>query len=90
MLHDANCTGDCDAFKGIAYRNLAKLYMLDTTQTQYGDVLVASTKAIWSSARDTTSNVFASDWTGGAPTHTSLAADASAVIALNIAAEDGL
>jgi predicted alpha-1,6-mannanase (GH76 family) len=90
VLHDDNCTGDCDAFKGVAYRNLAKLFELDTTQSQYGDVLVASANAIWGSARDTKECVFGSDWTSSAPAHVSLGADASAVIALNVAAADGL
>jgi predicted alpha-1,6-mannanase (GH76 family) len=89
VLYDHPCTGDCDAFKGIAFRNLMKLYEMDKTQTQYGDVLAASAKAIWSSARDTSANVFGTQWAGGAPTATSLAADASAVMSLNVAAEFG-
>jgi predicted alpha-1,6-mannanase (GH76 family) len=90
ILHDDHCTGDCDAFKGIAFRNLAKLYVLDRTQSQYGAVLHASASAIWDAARNTQDDVFASDWAGGAPSQTSLAADASAVMALNLAAEDAL
>jgi predicted alpha-1,6-mannanase (GH76 family) len=85
-----HCTGDCDAFKGIAFRFLMKLYGLDEKQTQYGAVLKASVRAIWYEARNDSTNVFASSWTGGAPKNTSLAADASAVMALNLAAENGL
>jgi predicted alpha-1,6-mannanase (GH76 family) len=90
VLHDEQCTGDCDAFKGIAFRYLAKLFALDRTQSQYGSVLHASAKAIWSSARNAREGTFASDWSDGARASTTLAADASAVIALNLAAEDGL
>ncbi len=90
ILHDAGCTGDCDAFKGIGFRFLTKLYALDTHQTQYRTVLTASARAIWSSARNTHSNTFASDWSGPSHPHTSLAADASAVMSLNLAAEHSL
>ncbi len=90
ILHDDHCSGDCDAFKGIAYRFLTKLYELDTQKTQYGDVLHASARAIWGGARDVHTNLFASDWGAGPPKSTSLAADASAVMALNLAAEHGL
>jgi len=86
----AGCHGDCDMFKGIAFRFLAKLWTLDESQTQYHDVLKASVRAIWYDARDTKRNVFAESWTGPAPSSTSLAADASAVMALNLAAEDGI
>lgn len=90
VLHDDHCTGDCHAFKGIAFRFLTKLWALDKSQTQYGEVLKASVRAIWYDARNTKSDLFAPDWTGGAPSSTSLAADASAVIALNVAAENGI
>ncbi len=85
-----HCTGDCHAFKGIAFRFLMKLFTLDKSQTQYHDVLKASVRAIWYEARNGKSNIFASDWAGSAPSSTSLAADASAVMALNLAAENGI
>jgi predicted alpha-1,6-mannanase (GH76 family) len=90
ILHDANCTGDCHMFKGIAFRFLAKLYTLDRKQTQYYDVLKASLRAIWYDARNTSTDLFSPNWSGGPPNGTSLGAQASAVIALNIAAEDGI
>ena len=86
----ASCHGDCAEFKGIAFRFLAKLYTLDRSHTAYGDVLHASAKAIWNGARDTKTNLFATDWAGGPTSSTTLAADASAVMALNLAAEFGL
>jgi predicted alpha-1,6-mannanase (GH76 family) len=89
ILYDASCTGDCDAFKGIAFRFLTKLYVLDRTQTQYGDVLTASVKAIWA-GRNTQLDIFNADWGSNPPQQTSLAAEASAVMALNVAAENGI
>ena len=90
ILYDAHCTGDCDAFKGIAFRFLTKLYALDKSQTQHSDVLQASVRAIWYDARNTKTNIFGTDWGGSAPSSTSLAAQASAVMALNVAAENGI
>jgi len=84
------CTGDCAMFKGIGYRFLMKLYELDPTQTRYGDVLRASAVAIWGSARDVRTDTFATGWDGPAGSRTSLAADASAVMALNLAVEWGI
>jgi predicted alpha-1,6-mannanase (GH76 family) len=89
ILHDNSCTGDCHAFKGIAFRFLTKLFAVDKSQTQYGDVLKASVRAIWYDARNSTSDLFSPDWASASST-TSLAADASAVMALNIAAENGI
>ena len=89
VLHDGGaCAGDCAAFKGIGYRYLLKLYGLDTSQTQYGDVLRASAVAIWNAARNG-HDTFSAEWTGPAPSSTTLAADASAVMALNLAVEHG-
>ncbi len=90
VLHDSSCTGDCHMFKGIAFRFLTKLYALDKSQTQFYDVLKASVRAIWYDARNTTNGLFASDWAGSPPAGTSLAAEASAVMALNVAAENGI
>lgn len=90
VLHDNSCVGDCGVFKGIAFRFLTKLYELDKSQTQYGDVLHASAQAIWSSARNPRTDTFAIDWAGGPKPNASLGADVSAVIALNLAAEYGL
>ncbi len=91
VLHDGgSCGGDCAAFKGIGYRFLLKLYEADTSQAQYGNVLRASADAIWSRARDPAANLFATEWGGPAPASTTLAADASAVAALNLAVEWGV
>lgn len=90
VLDDGNCTGDCHAFKGIAFRFLMKLWTLDKSQTQYQAVLKASVRAIWYDARNASLDIFGADWRGGAPASTSVAADASAVMALNLAAENGL
>jgi len=90
VLDDGHCTGDCHAFKGIAFRYLAKLWTLDKTKTQYLDVLKASVRAIWYDARDTKTNLFGVDWAGPPPSGTTLGADVSAVTALNLAAEDGI
>ena len=90
VLDDGKCTGDCHAFKGIAFRFLTKLYVLDRSHTEYLDVLKASVRAIWYEARSTKTNVFSPSWTGPAQASTSLAADASAVMSLNLAAENGI
>jgi len=89
VLHDGgSCKDDCEAFKGIGYRFLAKLYASDTTQTEHLDVLRASAAAIWQHARSPHST-FVTQWTGPASWKTTLAADASAVMALNLAVEWG-
>lgn len=91
VLHDAgSCGGDCAAFKGIGYRFLLKLYELDRSQTQYGDVLRASAQSIWNTARDASRDTFATSWSAAAPAQATLAADASAVMALNLAVEWGV
>jgi predicted alpha-1,6-mannanase (GH76 family) len=91
VLHDhGSCRGDCPAFKGIAYRFLLKLYETDPTQLQYRDVLSTSAVAIWNDARETAREEFGAEWAGPAPKETTLAADASAVMALNLAVEWGV
>lgn len=90
ILHDDHCTGDCDAFKGIAFRYLAKLYEIDRSNAWYHAVLSNSAKAIWNLAQNGVTRTFAPSWAGPTQWRTTLGADASAVMALNIAAEDGL
>jgi len=91
VLHDGgSCGGDCAAFKGIGYRFLLKLYELDPSQTQYRDVLRLSARSIWNTARDTQRDTFGTDWSALAPASSTLAADASAVMALNLAVELGV
>jgi predicted alpha-1,6-mannanase (GH76 family) len=89
VLYDANCSGDCHMFKGIAFRYLAKLWSLDETKTQYHDVLKASLRAIWYDAKSA-QTLFGPSWTTAPPNAVTLAADTSAVMALNLAAEYGL
>ena len=78
------CTGDCDAFKGIAFRYLAELYALDHTKTRYREVLDASARAIWEAARNPDLGLFGVAWTGPPPASASLGAEASAVMALGV------
>jgi predicted alpha-1,6-mannanase (GH76 family) len=78
------CKNDCDAFKGIGFRYLATLYDQDRSHTEYRAVLDASAAAIWADAREKSSTTFGSSWTRGASGRTTLAADASAVMALNL------
>lgn len=86
----AKCSGDCDAFKGIAFRFLMKLFVVDKSHTEYRDVLKASVRAIWYDARNAKTGLYASNWAGPAPSTTSLGAQASATMALNLAAENGI
>jgi predicted alpha-1,6-mannanase (GH76 family) len=82
------CTGDCAAFKGIAYRYLAKLYERDTTRTDYYEVLEASRNAIVAHDFSAKSGTFGTRWDeGGLLAENRLAANASAVMALQIYAE---
>lgn len=91
VLHDAGaCDGDCAAFKGIGYRFLLKLYELDGSQTQYAEVLRTSARSIWNTARDASRGTFGTSWSAPAPAGAMLAADASAVMALNLAVEWGV
>lgn len=84
LFDGAGCSGDCDAFKGIGYRYLLGLYEIDRTHTEYAKVLQASADAVWGIARSPKSTTFSSDWAGPSARKTSLAADASAVMALNL------
>ncbi len=78
------CKNDCDAFKGIGFRYLAALYESDRSHAEYRAVLDASAAAIWADARERSSTTFGSSWTRRASGPTTLAADASAVMALNL------
>jgi predicted alpha-1,6-mannanase (GH76 family) len=87
VLSDGNgCSGDCDAFKGIAYRYLTALYESDRSHAEYRAVLDSSAAAIWANARETASTTFGESWSARASGKTSLAADAAAAMALNLAA----
>jgi predicted alpha-1,6-mannanase (GH76 family) len=77
------CGGDCQEFKGPAYRYLMRLFGEDTTQSAYFDVLKASADAIWNLARDPAQNIFAIDWAGPPMSSASEQQDNAAVMALN-------
>jgi predicted alpha-1,6-mannanase (GH76 family) len=55
------CTGNCEGFKGIAYRYLMALYR-ETGVTKYYEVLQASEAAIFAKAFDAPRGLFATDW----------------------------
>ncbi len=89
--YDANdttpsaCTGDCAAFKGVAYRYLAALYERDVTRADYYQVLHSSAHAILANDHDTAAHRFGTRWdVGGREDDRRLAANASAVMALQI------
>jgi predicted alpha-1,6-mannanase (GH76 family) len=77
---NAGCMGDCQQFKGIAYRYLAELQETDP-RDDYAAVLAASAHAAWDLARGGT-GLFAPDWAGPIVTSTSLDAQSSAAMAI--------
>jgi len=84
---DTGCAGDCEEFKGPAYRYLMRLYAANTNQTQYYNVLKASANAIWNLALDSTSTVFSVNWAGPSQSTVAQSQDNAACIALNRFAE---
>jgi predicted alpha-1,6-mannanase (GH76 family) len=79
------CTGDGAMFKGIAYRYLAELYWRDTSRADYYEVLHSSAHAIIANAHDATHHRFGSRWdVTSRAEENKLAANASAVMAINI------
>jgi predicted alpha-1,6-mannanase (GH76 family) len=74
------CNGDCQQFKGIGFRYLQTLAAIDP---QYAPVLAASAHAIWDHARDA-NGLFATDWAGPTTATSSIDADSSATMALNL------
>ena len=88
VLFDGDaCSGDCDAFKGIAFRYLRALYEADKSHTEYARVLDASASAIWELARTPRSTTFSTSWNAPGRRATTLAADASATMALVLAVD---
>jgi predicted alpha-1,6-mannanase (GH76 family) len=88
VLYDGTntgCGGDCQQFKGIGFRYLSALQAVSPHAT-YAAVLDASATAIWTDAHAST-GVFATDWAGPTVTTTSIDADSSATMALNLYAE---
>lgn len=86
VLFDGDgCSGDCDAFKGIGYRHLLDLYELDKSHAEYLTILKDSAEAVWRFARTPASTTFSSAWNAPGHRATTLAADASATMTLNLA-----
>ncbi len=83
LFDGASCGGDCQQFKGIAYRYLQALYLADPTHAEYAAVLDASAQAIWDHARGS-DGLFATDWAGPGATTASIDADSSATMALEL------
>ena len=77
---NTGCNGDCQQFKGIGFRYLQTLAAIDP---QYAPVLAASAHAIWDHARDA-SGLFATDWAGPTTATSTIDADSSATMALNL------
>ena len=77
---NTGCTGDCQQFKGIGFRYLQTLA---ATDPQFAPVLAASAHAIWDHARDA-SGLFATDWAGPTTATSTIDADSSATMALNL------
>ena len=86
LFDGASCNGDCDQFKGIAHRYLAALAAADPDVPGLAPLLRADAEAIWTLARDPASGTFGVDWGAAAGARTSLAAQTSAAMALNLEA----
>ena len=84
---DTGCAGDCQEFKGPAYRYLMRLYAEDTSKTQYYNVLKASANALWNLALNSTSTVFSVNWAGPSQSTAAQSQDNAACIALSRFAE---
>ncbi|MEO6599204.1 MAG: glycoside hydrolase family 76 protein [Polyangiaceae bacterium] len=85
VLDDGSpCDGDCAAWKGIGYRYLAELFRSDPTHDEYRTVLSNDASAVWSLARNPTTNFFSSQWAGPAATKGGVEAQGSATMALNL------
>jgi predicted alpha-1,6-mannanase (GH76 family) len=83
----AACRGDCEQFKGIAYRYLAALAAADPANARLAAVLGASAEAVWTLARDPATGLFGTSWSGPPPAGaTSLPDQTSAAMVLNLAA----
>jgi predicted alpha-1,6-mannanase (GH76 family) len=78
--------GDCDAFKGIAHRYLSELAAAAPDVPGLPALLAADADAVWTIARDPSTGTFGVDWGGPASAVTSLAAQASAAMVLNLEA----
>jgi hypothetical protein len=78
-----HCNGDCQQFKGIGVRYLQELVNVDPSHPEQAALLASSAQAIWSHARAAT-GLFAADWAGPPTPSSSIDADSSATMALNV------
>jgi predicted alpha-1,6-mannanase (GH76 family) len=81
-----SCSGDCDQFKGIAHRYLAALAAVDPAVPGLVPLLRADAEAIWTIARDPATGTFGVDWGAPAGPSTSVSAQSSAAMVLNLEA----
>jgi predicted alpha-1,6-mannanase (GH76 family) len=86
LFDGASCSGDCDQFKGIAHRYLAALAEVDPSVPDLVPLLRADAEAVWEIARDPATGTFGVDWGAPAGAHTSISAQSSAAMALNLEA----
>ena len=86
LFDGASCSGDCDQFKGIAHRYLAALAAAEPELPGLSALLHADAEAVWTLARDPATGTFGVDWGAPPGTRTSLAAQTSAAMVLNLAA----
>ncbi len=84
---NSDCQGDCQQFKGVAYRYLAQLYRLDPSHAEYYAVLRASAEAVWNLARHEATTTFATDWAGPPLPTANHYRNSSAVTALTLFAD---
>jgi predicted alpha-1,6-mannanase (GH76 family) len=82
LFDGPSCSGDCDAFKGIAHRNLSDLAAADGAVSGLAALLSADAEAAWSIARDPSSGTFGVDWGARPASPASLASEVSAAAAL--------
>ena len=86
LFDGTGCDGDCDQFKGIAHRYLSALAEVDPEVPGLVALLRADGEAAWALARDPASGTFGVDWGAAPGARTSLAAQASAAMTLNVEA----
>jgi predicted alpha-1,6-mannanase (GH76 family) len=86
LFDGASCNGDCDAFKGITHRYLAALAAAAPDVPGLDALLADDAEAAWSIARDPATDTFGTDWGAPAGPWTSLAAQTSAAIVLELEA----
>jgi predicted alpha-1,6-mannanase (GH76 family) len=82
-----SCGGDCQEFKGPAYRYLMGLYQV-TKNRSYLNVLKSCDDAIWNLARNPAEKLYSVSWAGPSMTSFSEPQVTAAVMALNLFAED--